>query len=42
MSSETPGDIIAGHAVAMDSSGDLYVGRRWTVRGCRSSRGLNN
>ena len=33
MSSDTPGDIIAGHAVAMDSKGDLYVGE--TLDGAR-------
>ena len=26
MSTDTPGDIIAGHAIAIDSEGSLYVG----------------
>lgn len=33
MSTDTPGDIIAGHAMAMDSKGDLYVGE--TLDGAR-------
>ena len=33
MSTNNPGDIIAGHAVAMDSNGDLYVGE--TLDGAR-------
>ena len=32
-SGDHPGDIIAGHAVAMDSKGDLYVGE--TLDGAR-------
>ena len=33
MSTDTPGDIIAGHAIAMDSKGNLYVGE--TLDGAR-------
>ncbi|MCH8284693.1 MAG: hypothetical protein IIC20_08960 [Chloroflexi bacterium] len=36
MSSDEPGDLIAAHALAMDSKGDLYVGE--TLNGARAQK----
>ena len=30
MSTDTPGDILAAHAVGIDSHGDLYIGETTT------------